>query len=120
MRVHRRIGTTLLLSRRRLTECRARLRQIFELLETVVLLPVFRIQPATLGKGWLLSASIDVYGRTLRRTRASEAENCVRTFMKRPVKLPAQFEGLTLPSNTLSVGARRRFGSDTDARERVQ
>jgi hypothetical protein len=45
---------------------------------------------------------------------------CVRTFMKRPVKLLAQFERSTSLSDTLPVSARRRSGSDTDERERVQ
>jgi len=38
--------------------------------------------------------------------------------MKRPVKLPAQFERSTSLSDTLPVSARRRSGSDTDERER--
>jgi hypothetical protein len=40
--------------------------------------------------------------------------------MKRPVKLLAQFERSTSLSDTLPVSARRRSGSDTDERERVQ
>ena len=47
-------------------------------------------------------------------------QRCVRTFMKRPVKLPAQFERSTSLSDTLPVSARRRSGRDTDERERVQ
>ena len=57
--------------------------------------------------------NIEMYG-------VSESANCVRTFMKRPVKLLAQFERSTSLSDTLPVSARRRPGSDTDERERVK
>jgi len=39
--------------------------------------------------------------------RKNQQPFCVRTFMKRPVKLPVQFERSTSLSDTLPVSARR-------------
>jgi hypothetical protein len=51
---------------------------------------------------------------------ASDYRHCVRTFMKRRVKLPDQFERSTSFADTLAVSAHHRSGSLTDERESIQ
>lgn len=59
------------------------------------------------------------HGQVLANTLRNEICFCVRTFMKRPVKLPVPFERSTSLSDTPPVSPRRRSTSDRDRREWV-